>query len=78
MQMENNQTNKFRENDKCRFCRRKVREIDYKDVDELAKLLTHHGKIFSIKRSGNCAYHQRACKKALKRARFLALLPYIS
>ena len=68
----------FGEGDKCRFCRQKIREVDYKDTAELSKLLTRHGKIFSRKRSGNCAYHQRACKKALKRARYIALLPYIS
>ena len=68
----------FSDSDKCRFCRRKIKEIDYKETAELAKLLTHHGKIFSRKRSGNCAFHQRSCKRALKRARYLSLLPYIS
>ena len=63
---------------KCRFCRKQVREIDYKNIGDLSKLLTHHGKIFSRKRGGNCAYHQRSCKRALKRARFIALLPYVS
>ena len=69
---------KFGESDKCRFCRKKIREVDYKDTAELSKLLTRHGKIFSRKRSGNCSYHQRACKRALKRARYIALLPYVS
>lgn len=68
----------FRDSEKCRFCRKKIGEVDYKDTAEIFKLLTHHGKIFSRKRSGNCAYHQRQCKKALKRARFIALLPYVS
>jgi len=39
--------------------------------------LTGQGKIFSRKRSGNCSLHQRAVKEAVKRARFIALLPYI-
>lgn len=62
---------------KCRFCRDKVAEVDYKDVPVLSKLLTQQGKLFSRKRSGNCARHQRSCMKAVKRARFLALLPYV-
>jgi small subunit ribosomal protein S18 len=60
----------------CRFCRRGDKYIDYKDVDTLQKLLTHRGKIYSRKRSGNCAGCQRKVKKAIKRARFMALLPY--
>ncbi|MBN1943946.1 MAG: 30S ribosomal protein S18 [Phycisphaerae bacterium] len=62
---------------KCRFCREKVSEVDYKDVDVLNKLTTQQGKMFSRKRSGNCAPHQRSCMKAIKRARFLGLLPYV-
>ncbi len=69
---------RYREQTKCRFCRDKVREIDYKDVGSLQKLTTHQGKMFSRKRSGNCAHHQRSARRAIKRARFLALLPYVS
>ena len=65
-----------REN-KCRFCRAKVKEIDYKDIGNLGKLMTGQGKIFSRKRSGNCARHQRQMRGAIKLARFMALLPYI-
>ncbi|OHB60567.1 MAG: 30S ribosomal protein S18 [Planctomycetes bacterium RBG_13_46_10] len=50
--------------------------IDYKDVDTLAKLLTNRGKIYSRKRSGNCAGCQRKAQKAIKRARYMALLPF--
>ncbi len=70
--------NKFREQAKCRFCRDKVQEIDYKDIGVLSKLTTQQGKIFSRKRSGNCARHQRSVKQAVKRARFLALMPFVS
>jgi len=49
----------FREQAKCRFCRDKVGEVDYKDMSALAKLTTQQGKLFSRKRSGNCAKHQR-------------------
>lgn len=65
-----------REQTQCRFCRRGDRYIDYKDIDTLGKLLTHRGKIYSRKRSGNCAGCQRKVKKAIKRARYMALLPY--
>jgi len=61
---------------RCRFCKARIRAVDYKDSNTLRKLLTGQGKIFSRKRSGNCSTHQRAVKTAVKRARFLALLPY--
>ena len=65
-----------RDQTQCRFCRGGVRYIDYKDIDTLQKLLTNRGKIYSRKRSGNCAGCQRKAKRAIKRARFMALLPY--
>jgi len=67
----------FREQAKCRFCREKVDEVDYKDIAVLSKLTTQQGKVFSRKRAGNCARHQRSTKRAIKRARFMALLPYV-
>ena len=69
---------RFREQAKCRFCRQKADEIDYKDVGVLVKLTTQHGKLFSRKRSGNCAGHQRKAKRAIKRARYLGLMPYVT
>jgi len=54
----------------------KVGKIDYKDIQNLQKMVTPQGKMLSRKRSGNCATHQRSAKQAVKRARFLALLPY--
>ena len=68
---------RFREQAKCRFCREKIKEVDYKDMGSLGKLTTQQGKLYSRKRSGNCAAHQRSCKLAVKRARFLALMPYV-
>jgi small subunit ribosomal protein S18 len=68
---------KFRKDNRCRFCREKVGEVDYKDINVLIKLCTTQGKLFSRKRSGNCARHQRSVKSAVKRARFMALIPYI-
>jgi small subunit ribosomal protein S18 len=60
----------------CRFCRRGEKYVDYKDIETLQKLLTHRGKIYSRKRSGNCAGCQRKVKRAIKRARYMALLPF--
>ncbi len=65
-----------REQTQCRFCRRGVKYIDYKDIETMQRLLTNRGKIYSRKRSGNCAGCQRKVKKAIKRARYMALLPY--
>jgi small subunit ribosomal protein S18 len=65
-----------REQTACRFCRRGIKYIDYKDIETLQKLLTNRGKIYSRKRSGNCAKCQRKAKKAIKRARYMALLPF--
>jgi small subunit ribosomal protein S18 len=67
---------KRRRSDKCRFCRMDF-PPDYKDVDMLARLLTGQGKLFSRKRSGNCAFHQRMLGRAVKQARTLALLSYV-
>lgn len=69
---------KVREPAECRFCRDKTKYIDYKDVEVVGKLLTQRGKIFSRKRSGNCAKHQRRIQNAVKLARYMALLPYVN
>ncbi len=66
----------LREQTQCRFCRSKTEYVDYKDTETLSKLLTNRGKIFSRKRSGNCAKCQRKVQSAIKRARYMALLPY--
>mgnify|MGYP001239091380 CR=1 FL=1 len=67
---------RYREQTKCRFCRLRIGEVDYKDVQSLMKLTTTQGKLFSRKRSGNCANHQRSARTAIKRARFMALVPF--
>lgn len=61
----------------CRFCENQVREIDYKEVNILRKYILEKGKITPRRMNGNCAYHQRKLSKAIKKARHLALLPYI-
>ena len=65
-----------REKVDCRFCRDKIDYIDYKNIDRLQKLITQRGKIFSRKRSGNCAGCQRKAQIAIKRARYMGLLPF--
>ena len=67
----------YRDKNKCRFCRESVGRIDYKDVQVLSKLTTGQGKLYSRKRSGNCARHQRSARLAIKRARYMALMPYV-
>ena len=64
------------EQTQCRFCRKSEKYVDYKDIDTLSKLLTNRGKIYSRKRSGNCASCQRKVKRAIKRARYISLLPF--
>lgn len=68
----------FNKTSKCRFCRMGVQEVDYKDTQYLPKLTTAQGKLFSRKRSGNCARHQHSVKISIKRARLMALLPYVA
>ncbi len=67
---------RVREPSKCRFCREKTEEIDYKDLATLQKLVSSQGKHFSRKRSGNCATHQRDSRRALKHARYIGLMPF--
>ena len=62
---------------RCRFCREKLEYIDYKDLQSVSKQCTAQGKLFSRKRSGNCAKHQRMVNMAVKRARFMALMPFV-
>jgi len=73
----------FRQNNRrkkkvCQFCQDKIEHIDYKDVARLRKLTTERAKILPRRISGTCAKHQRQLTVAIKRARFMALMPYIS
>jgi small subunit ribosomal protein S18 len=63
--------------ERCRFCRDGDTKVDYKDIANLQRLVSGESALFSKKRSGNCSRHQRQVKQAVKRARFLALLPYL-
>lgn len=77
MKVKKKRYKKFLEKGRCRFCRESKKDVDYKDVVTLLKLCTPQGKMFSRKRSGNCAKHQRKLKQAIKRARYMALIPYV-
>jgi len=59
----------------CPFCKGKMK-IDYKDVSVLSHYISSQGKIMSRRRSRACAKHQRRLAQAIKRARYLAMLPY--
>lgn len=62
----------------CAFCAEKATSIDYKDANKLRKFLTERGKITPRRASGTCAKHQRQLAVAIKRARIMAMLPYVS
>ena len=62
----------------CQFCADKVAMIDYKDTGKLRKYISERAKILPRRVSGTCAEHQRALTTAIKRARYMALLPYVS
>jgi small subunit ribosomal protein S18 len=60
----------------CRFTAEKVKEIDYKDVELLKDFVNENGKIIPARITGTKAHYQRQLSTAIKRARFLALIPY--
>ncbi len=62
----------------CAFCVDKVTEIDYKDIGKLRKYISERAKILPRRVTGTCAKHQRQLTGAIKRARVIALLPYVS
>ncbi len=84
--MDNNQATQpqkpFRQNKRhkkvCQFCADKIDYVDYKDVSRLRKCVSERSKILPRRVTGTCAYHQRQLTIAIKRARHMALIPYIS
>ena len=62
----------------CIFCADKVAFIDYKDSGKLRKFISERGKILPRRISGTCAVHQRELNTAIKRARNMALLPFVT
>ncbi len=72
----NQQNALFKRRRFCRFTVEKVEQIDYKDIDTLRDFLSEQGKIIPARLTGTKAHYQRQLDTAIKRARFLALLPY--
>jgi len=62
----------------CYFCKEKVEEVDYKNYNQLRRYISEKGKIRSRRITGACRRHQRQVAVAVKRAREMALLPYVS
>ncbi|MEE8242125.1 MAG: 30S ribosomal protein S18 [candidate division NC10 bacterium] len=62
----------------CKFCVDKLEQVDYKDVRRLRSFVTDRGKIIPRRISGTCAPHQRQLAVAIKRARNIALLPFVA
>jgi small subunit ribosomal protein S18 len=62
----------------CYFCTNNIKEIDYKETETLKKFLDSQSKILIKRKTGLCAKHQRKVSRAIKTARILALLPFVS
>ena len=69
--------NKPKKKKVCQFCVDKVEHIDYKDIAKLRSYISERGKILPRRTKGTCASHQRQLTVAIKRARHIALLPFI-
>lgn len=67
-----------RKRKRCPFTSAGIKEIDYKDVDTLFKFITEKGKILPRRITGVSAWHQKLLTKAIKRARHVALLPFVA
>jgi small subunit ribosomal protein S18 len=63
---------------KCFFSQNNIKHIDYKDTDVLKKFLNPHSRLMSRKKTGVSAKYQRKLANAVLRARFMALIPYVS
>src|SRR5262245_9802110 len=62
----------------CVFCKDKVREVDYKNANQLRRHISDRGRIRAPRMTGACRRHQRQLAVAIKRAREMALLPYVA
>ena len=60
----------------CLFCKKNIKEINYKDVEILSRFLDSLGKIKKPRYTGTCSKHQRKVAKAIKKARIMSLLPF--
>ena len=78
MAMANDRVRPRRRKKVCSFCVDKVEHIDFKDTAKLRRYLAERGKILPRRTTGTCAAHQRQLTVAIKRARHIALLPYVA
>ena len=78
MPFDKNNPNNRRRRKVCQFCADKVTFIDYKDTAKLRRFLSERSKILPRRTTGTCAMHQRELTEAIKRARQVALLPYVT
>ncbi len=62
----------------CFFTQNNIKYIDYKDVEILKKFINPHGRVMARKRTGTSAGHQRQLALAIKRARFMGLMPFVA
>lgn len=62
----------------CYFCTNKITTVDYKDTQTIRRFMSPHAKIMNRKKTGSCPKHQRMITTALKRARHMALLPFVA
>lgn len=62
----------------CKFCAEKVESLDYLDYQRFQRFMTERGKITPSRISGSCAKHQRMLARAIKKARSMALVPYVA
>lgn len=62
----------------CIFCQNKDEKIDYKDINKIKRFITEKGKILPRRQTGVCSNHQRELAEAIKRARIVALLPFLA
>lgn len=76
MAYRNNDTQKT-EQKSCFFCDQKMDKIDYKDAYLIRRFMNSQGKIYPPKRHGTCARHQRTLANAIKKARVMALVPFV-
>ncbi|MCR4328441.1 MAG: 30S ribosomal protein S18 [Patescibacteria group bacterium] len=61
----------------CFFCSQNLKTVDYKEVDLLKRFISSQAKIIDPKHTGICSKHQRMLSEAIKRARFMSLLPFV-
>ncbi len=78
MAQRNNNTNVAPVKKVCYFCSNKITTVDYKDTQTLRRFMSPHSKILSHERTGSCPKHQRMIATSLKRARHMALLPFVA